>query len=260
MKVWVHLCVVASVAGLLSLACPAHAIVPVVFGTSWDGPGTSLQEILDARYGVGAIDVQNDRIGAHAGDIDPWFWVDQRFSALMIREVAGNADRNVVGWYLEAGGGRPVIDHNGDGIVFDGLDGTGATAYITFDQPNTKFGFYLDPDGPNGTINAPQPEVFFTNRYFNDRGPDGSGALHAPFDGDVQALVFDVTALVADRYGDGQQTWLVCFEDLDSGAEPGPCCSTTDNDFNDCIFEVTAFGATPAAPLSFGALKSLYRR
>jgi hypothetical protein len=259
MKVWVHLCVVAYVAGLMSLARPAHAIVPVVFGTSWDGPGTSLQEILDARYGAGAIDVATDHIGAHPGDIDPWFWVDQRFSALMIREVAGNADRNVVGWYLETGT-RPIIDGVGDGIVFDGLDGSGATTYITFDRPNTKFGFYLDPNGPGGVTNAPQPEVFFTNRLYNDRGPDGSGAVHAPFDGDVQALVFDITSLVAERYGDGQQTWLVCFEDLDYGATPGPCCATTDNDFNDVIFEVTAFGATPAAPLSFGGLKARYRK
>ena len=32
----------------------------------------------------------------------------------------------------------------------------------------------------------------------------------------------------------------------------------TDNDFNDFLFEVTAYGATPAHPLSFGALKAKY--
>ncbi len=259
MKAWVHLCVVASVAGLMSLASPAQAIVPVVFGTSWDGPGKSLQEVVDARYGAGQINVLTDHIGAHTGDIDPWFWVDQRFSALMIREIAGNQDYNVVGWYLE-GAGMPIIDGVGDGVVFDGLDGTGATSFITFDRPLTKFGFYLDPNGAGNAPNAPQPEVFFTNRKLNDRGPDGSGAVHAPFDGDVQALVFDVTRLVQKDYGSGQQTWLVCFEDLDSGPNPSPCCSGTDNDFNDCIFEVTAFGATPANRLTFGQLKVKYRQ
>jgi hypothetical protein len=259
MKAWVHLCVIASVAGLMSLASPAQAIVPVVFGTSWDGPGQSLQDVVDARYGPGKLNVTTDYIGAHAGDIDPWFWVDQRFSALMVREIAGNRDYNVVGWYLESGV-KPVIDGVGDGIVFDGLDGSGATSYITFNQPMTKFGFYLDPNGPNSAQNAPQPEAFFTNRLFNDVGPDGTVPVHAPWNGDVQALVFDVTRLVNQDYGSGQQTWLVCFEDLDSGPNPTPCCSGTDNDFNDVIFEVTAFGATPASTISFGALKVKYRK
>jgi hypothetical protein len=259
MKVWVHLCIVASVAGLVSLASPAHAIVPVVFGTSWDGPGKTLQDVVNQRYGPGQINVLTDFIGAHAGDPDPWFWVDSKFSALMIREVAGNANYNVLGWYLETGT-KPVIDGYGDGIVFDGPDGAGATAYILFEHPMTKFGFYLDPNGAGDAPFAPQPEVFFTNRLYNDRGPDGSGALHPPADGDVQALVFDVTRLVKNDLGDGQQTWLVCFEDLDSGSNPGALnCSATDNDFNDLVFEVTAFGATPTTHLTFGALKARYR-
>jgi hypothetical protein len=108
-------------------------------------------------------------------------------------------------------------------------------------------------DRPLGAINAPEPELFFTNRFYNDLGPDGSGAIHVPYDGDVQALVFDISDYM------GPNTWLVCFEDVDSGANPGPCCSTTDNDFNDFVFEVTAFGATPAQPVSFGALKTKYR-
>jgi len=54
-------------------------------------------------------------------------------------------------------------------------------------------------------------------------------------------------------------TWLVCFEDLDSGANPGPCCSTTDNDFNDFVFEVTALGPTPNATMTFGGIKARYR-
>ncbi len=259
MKVWAQLCLTSSIAGLLTIASPAHAIVSVVFGSSWDGPSQSLQHILDARYGPGALNVATDYIGAHPGDIDPWFWVDSHFTTLLIQEIAGNRDYNVVGWYLE-GGPKPVIDGVGDGVVFDGLDGPGSTSFVTFDRPMTKFGFYLDPNGAGDAPNAPQPEVFFTNRLFNDRGPDGSGALHEPFDGDVQALVFDITNLSTVKAGGGLQTWLVCFEDLDSGPNPTACCSGTDNDFNDLVFEVTAFGATPASPLTFGQLKARYRK
>jgi len=243
-------CVLASLALATALATPAHAVVPVVFGTSWDGAANSLQNIVDARYGAGAIHVTTDYIGAHSGDLDPWFWIDNQFSALLIREVAGNADNNILGWYVEDGH-KPVIDGVGDGVVFDGPSGEGATAVVTFDHPLTHFGFYLNPNGHGDAINAPEPELFFTNRLFNDRGPNGT-AVHAPFDGDVQALVFDVSRFTHPN------TWLVCFEDLDSGANPGPCCYPTDNDFNDLVFEVSAFGATPTVPLTLGALKAKY--
>jgi hypothetical protein len=163
----------------------------------------------------------------------------------------------VLGWYIE-NGTKPLIDGYGDGVVFNGPDGSGSTAYITFDHALTKFGFYLEPHGSYSAPRAPT-QLFFTNRLYNDRGPMGSGAIHAPFDGDVQAIVFDVTRFVRDQYGDGQQTWLVCYEDLDTGYNPTPCCNGSDNDFNDMIFEVTAFGATPAGHLTFGQLKVRYR-
>jgi hypothetical protein len=143
-------------------------------------------------------------------------------------------------------------DNSHDGVVFDGPATDGKAVIVTFALPHTKFGFYLNPNGPYDVQNAPEPEKFFTNRFYNDLGPNGSGALHAPADGDVQALVFDVSRFI------GPNTWLVCFEDLDSGANPSSCCSGTDNDFNDVVFEVTAFGATPVIPMTFGALKSKY--
>ena len=236
-------------------AATAWAVVPVTFGTSWDGPATSLQKIVDSQVGAGNINVTTDYIGAHAGDVDPWFWVDSQVSAYLIREVAGNHDRNTLGWYVE-NGIKPVLTNDGvhDGVVFDGPASAGASMIFTFPQPHTRFGFYLNPNGPGSVTNAPEPELFFTNRTFNDLGPDGSGAIHAPFDGDVQALVFDVSRFV------GTNTWLVCFEDLDTGANPGPCCTPTDNDFNDFVFEVTAWGATPVVPTTFGAVKARYRR
>ena len=236
------------------LASPAHAVVPVVFGSgSWDGPSLGLQNIVDNVYGAGAINIETDYIGHHPGDIDPWFWVDNTFTAFLVREVAGNASRNVLGWYEETGT-KPVIDGVKDGVLFDGPSSSGTTAVFSFSHPMTHFGFYLDPNGPYGAPYAPQPEVFFTNRLFNDRGPDGSGAVHPPTDGDVQALVYDISGVVGVA-----NTWLVCFEDIDSGPNPSKCCSTTDNDYNDLVFEVHAFGATPALPMSFGELKRLYR-
>jgi hypothetical protein len=238
---------------LCAAASPASAL-PIVWGTSWDGPANSLQAIVDGVYGAGQIDVTNDYLGKKIGQPDPWFWVDSQFSSLLIREVAGNADYNQVGWYLE-NGARPVLKNDGvhDALIFDGPARAGATALVHFLTPMTMFGFYLNPNGKGNATNAPEPEMFYTNRSFNDLGPDGSGAIHAPWNGDAQALVYDIS-----RFR-GPNTWLVCFEDMDSGAMPGPPgLAQTDNDYNDFIFEVTAFGATPVQPLTFGGLKAIY--
>ena len=237
----------------LFAAAPAHAVVKVVFGTSWDGPTHELQAIVDGLYGAGQINVKTDYLGAKPGDPDPWFWMDSTFSSLLVTEVAGNADYNQVGWYTETGS-MPVLTNDGvhDGLVFDGPASAGASAIVTFARP-TRFGFYLNPNGPRDATNAPEPEKFYTNRAFNDLGPDGKGVLHQPYGGDVQALVFDISRFA------GANTWLVCWEDLDSGAMPGPWGQAqTDNDFNDFVMEVTALGATPAHELSLGALKARY--
>src|SRR5262245_24646901 len=144
-----------------------------------------------------------------------------------------------------------MIDGVRDGVLlFDSGTNSRAAALVTFDQPTTRFGFYLDPQGADGA-SGPHPERFYTNRLYNDRGPNGT-AKHAPYDGDVQALVFDISRFTEPN------TWLVCFEDHDSGATPAPCCDPTDNDYNDLIFEVHAFGATPTVPMTMGALKARY--
>jgi hypothetical protein len=230
-------------------ATPAYATspVPVVFGTTWDGPTHTLQSVVDAYVGVpGAINVQGDFIGAHIGDLDPWFWVSDQFPALLITEVAGNANQNVVGWYKETGS-KPVIDGIDDGIVFNGPAGAGASTLVTFPSGLQKFGFYMDPVQAGGPH-----QYFWTNRFYNDKGINGAGATHAPFDGDVQALVYDVSQWK------GANTWLVCFEDIDSGRPITPCCAGVDNDFNDFVFQVTALGATPAQTISFGQLKARF--
>jgi hypothetical protein len=244
---------------LLALTClagPAFAAppVPVTFGKTWDSPSLSLQNIVDAYLGgPGLINVTTDYLGASATDLDPFFWVDSEFPALLVREVAGYQNTNILGWYKETFS-PPVIDGVDDGVVFTGPMGSGSSTIVTFPGGVQFFGFYLNPNGTGNSQNAPEPEKFFTNRFYNDIGPSGSGALHPPLDGDVQALVFDVAPWK------GANTFLICFEDLDSGAAVGPCCTGTDNDFNDLVFEIKAFGATPTTKLSFGGLKAKYLR
>lgn len=236
-------------------ASAAHATspVPVAMGASWDGPGHDLQGIVDSYIGIpGAIDVRTDFIGAHAGDLDPWFWVGGRVPAFLITEVAGNSATNELGWYLETFA-RPVIDGLDDGIVFDGPSSDGADVTIVFPSSSTKFGFYLDTHTLVQTPEGPRDQVFFTDRMLNDAGPAGAGAIHGVTDGDVQALVFDVSEWK------GPNTWLVCFEDSDAGALIQPCCDGTDADYNDVVFQVRASGATPAILTTFGAIKSIYR-
>jgi len=253
---WLLLTVVAACFAASSLnVVPAHATSPVavVFGTSWDGPGHELQTIMDAYIGTpGAVNVHTDFVGAHAGDLDPWFWVGSSFPTLMITEVAGNANINELGWYRETFV-KPVIDGVDDGIVFTGGQSSGASTVVTFPSGTSKFGFYLDTHMTITTPSGAQEQVFFTNRFYNDIGGYGYGATHAPYDGDVQALVFDVS-----RWK-GVNTWLVCFEDRDSGLPIEPCCSGADNDFNDLVFQVTASGATPTQSITFGMLKARYR-
>jgi hypothetical protein len=233
----------------------AYAASPLnlPFGTSWDGPSHELQKIVDAYVGApGAIDAHNDYMGAHAGDPDPWFWLGGSVPVLMITEVAGNAGINDLGWYIE-NGSKPVIDGVDDGIVFTGASGAGASTMVTFPAAMTRFGFYLNPHRPFAGPAGASRELFFTNRMWNDIGYHGQGAAHAPFDGDVQAIVFDVS-----RWK-GPNTWLVCFEDLDAGLPLTSCCSGTDDDYNDMVFQVKSLGATPVRLVSFGQLKARYR-
>ena len=141
----------------LCVAVPSHAALKVVWGDSWDGPGKSLQSIVDGLYGAGQIDVKTDFLGAKLGEPDPWFWLDNQFSALLVKEVAGNADYNQVGWYEETGA-IPVLQNDGvhDGLVFDGPAIAGAAAVVSFSKPMMRFGFYLNPNGPGDATNAPE--------------------------------------------------------------------------------------------------------
>ena len=239
---------------LMAIAGPAAAIAGArtVIGDSWSVPRNKLQSIIDATYGPGHIDVQTDYLGAHPGDPDQIVWAISMAPIMMVREIAGAALRPDVGWYLETPDGqRPVIDGQEDAPVFRHAADDHATIILQFGQRRRAVGFYLrTPDAGSGQGSR----TLFTNRSFNDVGPGGAGALHEPAGGgDIQALVFDVSAWSRP------QTWLVCFESRDSGAQPGPCCDTTDNDYADYVFEVRAEATTPTLAPSFGSLKALYR-
>jgi len=174
----------------------------------------------------------------------------------IIREIAGFRNRNTMGWYEETLAGAPVIDGVDDGVVFDGPMSQGQSTTLTFPGGITQFGFYLNPNGPqDGGGNAPEPEMFFTNRFYNDLGPDGSGANFAPFDGDPQCLVYNITHL-----RNGVPTFLLAWEDLDYGSEIAPSYhwSKTDNDFQDLVVEISAISTVRTTSNSFGQVKSLF--
>jgi hypothetical protein len=232
---------------------PAAAEFQVTFGNSWDG--IPLQQILDDEYGVGALDAQTDSDGYLSGDADPPYWVDAGLNGVLIREIAGYASQNTLGWYREDLAGPPIIDDFDDGVVFDGALAAGASESIVFPGGVTRFGFYLNPNGSGPSNNAPEPELFFTNRFYNDLGADGSGPPpHAPSDGDPQCLIYNVTHL-----NQGVPTYVLAWEDLDYGGVLTDTVSGgTDNDFNDLVIEISADSPVPAVASSWGKVKALY--
>lgn len=227
---------------------------PVTWGTSWDK--VPLQEILDAEYGPGAIDAATQYEGYLAGDADPAYWEDVALNGLIIREIAGFRSDNTLGWHADDLSGPPVIDGIDDGVIFDGSRGQGAITTINFPGGLTQFGFYLNPNGTkDGGGNAPEPELFFANRFYNDLGASGGGSPHAPFDGDPQCLVYNITHL-----NDGNPTYVLAWEDLDYGGPVTPKYSwtSTDNDFQDLVVEIRAYSPVPTENTSWGSVKALF--
>lgn len=245
-------CGVSVVVATLMFVSPSLAY-DVEFGTSWDG--VSLQDVLDAEYGPGVINATTDYIGYNPGDPDPPYWEDMSVSGIIVREIAGYSPMNTLGWYEETFS-APVIDGIDDGVIFVGPAGVGATETVNFPSGVTTFGFYLNPNGTGDAINAPEPELFFANRFHNDLGVSGGGAVHLPADGDVQCLVYNISALRG-----GVPTFVLAWEDLDySGTiSPASCGTCTDNDYQDLVVEVSAMSPVPTTPNSFGKVKSLFR-
>jgi len=236
---------------ILVMATSASAY-DVEMGSSWSG--VTLQDVLDVQYGPGAVDV-NSYFGSSPGDPTVPYWFDSSLGGLIFREIAGFLHTNTMGWYIEDGS-MPTIDGIDDGVIFNGLDSEGHDVVVNL-PGEVKFGLWLDPNGPNDSHNAPQGEYFFTNRFYNDIGPDGGGTTyHGPTDGDPQALIYNLTPL-----NSGIPTFVVAWEDLDYGSEITLNYDPlgTDNDFTDMVVEIRAYSPVPTHKSSFGQIKGLFR-
>jgi hypothetical protein len=220
-------------------------------GVRREGPFRSLQKAVDATYGAGNVNVATDYIGARPTDPDPWFWLGGDFSVVGIRSISAASPCDRLGWYLEDGH-LPTIDGVDDGVLFSGRVMQGLRSVVHLDHPMTKFGLYLslcrgrDPDTPPG-------DTYFTNRLWNEASASLGDEDRRPRGG-LRILVFDVSRWTQP------DTWLVCFTTNDENSDSlHECDETGDGEFHDALVQITALGATPARPLSFGALKSKYR-
>jgi hypothetical protein len=237
---------------LLLAAFPAAAASPlrVAIGPSRDGPAHDLQHKVDALVGTGRVDVRSDYVGARPGDPDPWSWTNTG-EPMTLHLVDRRSPGFVVGWYAE-GPVHPSPDGPEQvlgGVVLDNGRKRGAT--VVFRVPGTvrRFGLFVaDTDDPGAAWTRHR-----TNRTLNPPGPDGAGAAHEPWDGDVQLLVFDVSRWL------GRDTWLVAGEISDTGRRVGHGADESDNDYSDVLFTVTGASATPAVTTTFGRVKSLFR-
>lgn len=235
---------------LCALTIPAAASAfTVSWGSSWDH--VSLQEVLDDEYGPGVINAATDYEGYDGTGADPAYWEDAGITGLVIREIAGYSNTNTLGWYKEDLMGVPMIDGIDDGVVVDGHISAGESVSITFPSGTTQFGFYMNPNGTGSSgVNAPEPELFFTNRFYNDLGPSGEGSAHAPFDGDPQCLIYNITHL-----NDGVPTYILAWEDLDYGG----ASNETDNDFQDFVVEIQAQSPVQNESASWGSVKAMFK-
>lgn len=235
----------------LATSGPAAAY-EVEMGTSWSH--VSLQDVLDAEYGPGVVDV-NSYFGSNPIDPEVPYWFDSNIGGLLVTEIAGFEGNNTMGWYVEDGS-MPVIDGVDDGVIFLGGHTDGSSVSVNLPR-QVQFGLWLDPNGPYDSHNAPQGEIFYTNRFYNDIGPSGDGTtFHGPRDGDPQALIFNLTP-----QNRGIPTFIVAWEDLDYGGEITLNYDPlgTDNDFTDMVVEIRAFSPVKEEPSSFSQVKSLFR-
>jgi len=240
---------------LLMAAAPAFATapVPIVMGTSNDGALQALQKKVDHLLGFHVVDVRQDFIGAHAGDPDPFFWLNNGVHALSVTLIDRKSPHGVVGWYQDTGA-APAIDGVDDGVVLEDWRLRGSRTQFRVPASVTRFGFYVKhAGGSDDAEDDGRDYLYFTNRTLNDAGLHGHGAEHAPYGGDQQMLVYDVSRWL------GPDTWLVACEYSDSGGPVGNGPGQTDNDYSDILFTVTGVGATPTQATSFARVKALYR-
>jgi hypothetical protein len=234
---------------LLLAARPADAVapVPLEIGPSRDGGLHDLQRKVDLFLGPGRLNVRTDFLGARAGDADPWSWLNPG-QAIELGLVDRKSPNHLVGWYRESDTPPPIDGVAGD-VVLDRWRKRGMRAAFRLPASVTRFGFFVTDAGPM----SPGAFRHFSNRLLNAPGPAGRGAAHAPYDGDVQFLVYDVSRWL------GPRTWLVAAEISDSGRRMGHGDGESDNDYSDVLFTVSGVGVTPTLWSSFGRVKRHFR-
>ena len=240
---------------LLVTALPATATspVPVMIGASRDGALHALQKVVDRYLGPGRVSVGADYVGAHAGDPDPWMWTSVSGRGVEVSLVQKKLSSGAFGWYRE-GLGEPQLDGVNSGLLFGQGRPRWARQSVRLPASVTQFGFYVVREAGGHAIDGDdEPCTFFSNRKLNDVGPHGSGAVHAPTDGDVQMLIYDISRWSTP------DTWLVACEFSDSGCRLGHGDGQSDNDFSDLVFTVSGVGVTPTKASSFGRLKAMFR-
>ena len=240
---------------LLLTALPAAASSPVTvtIGRSRDGVLWDLQRVVDKAFGPGRIDVRADYIGAHPGDPDPWIWNTVPGKAIMMTLIAKKHPNGTLGWYSD-NGSIPLLGGFGNGVVLERSRLRAAPTALKLPTSVKLFGFYVQREAGDTYLDGDAgSNVYFSNRLYNDAGAHGAGASHAPYDGDVQMLVYDISRLTSAN------TYLVAVEYSDTGDELGTGDGQSDNDFSDFVFTITDVGVTPTQSTSFGRLKALYR-
>ncbi len=256
-RVWAALALL-----VITSPCLAASPVSVVMGASRDGTLHELQKKVDRLVGPGRINVRTDYLGARTGDPDPWFWLNPG-RAMELTLVDRKSPHGSVGWYAERGV-TPVLDGVDDAVVLEGWQFKGSSSAFRLPTSVERFGIFVVQRAvvgagvAAGTAALEESATFeefttFSNRLWNDPGDSGTGATHAPFDGDMQMLVYDISRWV------GPQTWLVACESSDSGRHVGHGLDDTDNDFSDVLLTISGVGTTPTVGTSFGRLKSRFR-
>ena len=237
---------------LLTLALPTLAAspLPVIVGPSRDGALNDLQKKLDRYVGAGRLNARTDFIGARTGDPDPWFWVNAS-RGMVVTLIDRKSSQARIGWYADNG---VPFQGGATGAIFEKVLQRGDVRAVRLPSSVSRFGFYISCTTPSRGGYSPAREfTSYSNRLLNSPGPDGTGARHAPYDGDVQMLVYDIS-----RWA-GPQTWLIACETSDTGANIGNGPDDSDNDYSDFLFTVSGVGATPTAQTTFGRLKSRFR-
>jgi hypothetical protein len=240
---------------LLVIALPALASSPVAvtIGPSRNGVLHDLQRVIDKRFGPGRIDVRTGYLGAHPGDPDPWMWTRVPGKAVMMTLLEKKFPSGTIGWYAEHGA-APQLDGPNAGMVLERARLNAMPTMLKLPTGVQRFGFYVAREPGGVAIDGDQESyTYFTNRMLNDVGPHGAGAIHAPYDGDPQMLVFDISRITQ------ADTWLVACEYSDTGRPMGVGDGQSDDDYSDIIFTVSGVGVTPTDKTTFGRLKALYR-